>query len=226
MRSFFERYDAGDRSVHVKDLMIQAKSNILKDVHLLFSGIIPLDTDPNTNRLWRLAQRMGAACYTKWRDEVPISHLVIAQRDPNNITDKVKRAEQTPGLFIVHTSWIEECYRYNMRLNEVDYLMITSGVYLPITRHYHVVGEAASSFQEAAQQLMIEMRRAHFKLHEVIEDDFSDLDELSDVSSAEDEASDTAETPLTPAAEEGNSDEEEDGDSGDEFLSLLEQSGQ
>ena len=165
---------------------------------------------------------------------------MIANRDPNHTTEKIKKAEQTPGVFIVHTSWIEECYRYNKLLNEVDYMMLPhQKTQLPITRHYPVIGQSVASFQEAAKELMTEMRSLHFKLQAVDaeNDDFSDL-ELSDNSEEEDNASDKDDamssnddeeqpTPTSSSSksqEEADSEEEgsSDGEDGeDAFLALL-----
>jgi RNA polymerase II subunit A-like phosphatase len=127
---FFERDKRGE-NVHVKDLIVESKGSILKGTNILFSGVIPLGSNPSNERIWRLAERMGANCYIEWSENVSITHLIAKSRDPNNLTEKIRRAEKTPGVFIVHHSWVEQCYRFSDHFNEFDFLLYRSNCSLP-----------------------------------------------------------------------------------------------
>jgi hypothetical protein len=49
----------------------------LKDVHILFSSVIPLDTKPESTEIWRVAHMFGATCYSELSSMV--THVVAAK---------------------------------------------------------------------------------------------------------------------------------------------------
>lgn len=53
------------------------RSETLKDIHILFSSVIPLDTKPEATEIWRVANMFGAKCYTELSDAV--THVVAAK---------------------------------------------------------------------------------------------------------------------------------------------------
>ena len=53
------------------------RSDTLKDVHILFSSVIPLDTKPESTEIWRVAHMFGAKCYTELSSTV--THVVAAK---------------------------------------------------------------------------------------------------------------------------------------------------
>ena len=53
------------------------RSDTLKDVHILFSSVIPLDTKPESTEIWRVAHMFGAKCYTELSSQV--THVVAAK---------------------------------------------------------------------------------------------------------------------------------------------------
>lgn len=53
------------------------RSNTLKDTHILFSSVIPLDTRPESTEIWRVAHMFGAKCYTELSSIV--THVVAAK---------------------------------------------------------------------------------------------------------------------------------------------------
>lgn len=53
------------------------RAETLKDVHILFSSVIPLDTKPEATEIWRVANMFGAKCHTELSNEV--THVVAAK---------------------------------------------------------------------------------------------------------------------------------------------------
>ena len=53
------------------------RAETLEGCHILFSGLIPLDTKPETAEVWRSATMFGAKCHTELTGEV--THVVAAK---------------------------------------------------------------------------------------------------------------------------------------------------
>ena len=53
------------------------RANTLKDVHILFSSVIPLDMKPEATEIWRVAQMFGAKCHSDLSSQ--ITHVVTAK---------------------------------------------------------------------------------------------------------------------------------------------------
>lgn len=53
------------------------RADTLKDVHILFSSVIPLDMKPEATEIWRVATMFGAKCHTDLSSQ--ITHVVAAK---------------------------------------------------------------------------------------------------------------------------------------------------
>jgi hypothetical protein len=66
----------------VCSILPSIKMQVLLDVHIVFSGVIPLGQDPHTHELWIMAQQFGAKCYTEVNQNM--THLVAKKVITNN----------------------------------------------------------------------------------------------------------------------------------------------
>lgn len=55
----------------------RVRSEVLAGVHIVFSGVIPLDVPQETTDLWKLGHMFGAKCHTDLTSEV--THVVTAK---------------------------------------------------------------------------------------------------------------------------------------------------
>jgi RNA polymerase II subunit A-like phosphatase len=72
--NFYNRVDRGELGADVCNILPWMKSRVLEDVHIAFSGIIPIGYDPLKNDLWIQATQFGAKCYTEMN--ASITHLI------------------------------------------------------------------------------------------------------------------------------------------------------
>ncbi|GMH41220.1 hypothetical protein BSKO_09130 [Bryopsis sp. KO-2023] len=87
----------------VRGALKQVRRGILKDVNVVFSGVIPMDhRAPNTTKIWRLAEEMGATISQKVTREV--THVVTAR----GTTEKALEGKAL-GCCMVAPSWLEHC---------------------------------------------------------------------------------------------------------------------
>ncbi|KAJ7629561.1 hypothetical protein B0H17DRAFT_1109791 [Mycena rosella] len=90
---------------------------VLEGVHILFSSVIPLDTNPEATEIWRMALMFGAKCSTELTAEV--THVVAAKRG----TVKVDAARKRGGIKIVWVAWFTDCIALWQRQDEASYLL-------------------------------------------------------------------------------------------------------
>jgi hypothetical protein len=53
------------------------RSEVLEGVYIVFSSVIPLDTNPESTEIWRLAHVFGAKCHTELSTRT--THVVAAK---------------------------------------------------------------------------------------------------------------------------------------------------
>jgi hypothetical protein len=118
----------------VKDIIAKQKRNILAGCRLLFSGVIPLETAPETSIYWRLAEDCGAECTVEFDHRV--THVIAGR--PGTV--KVRKAEKR-GIKVVHFTWLllSSCYWYCLPeaafdLSRVSRLDVKSLIPLPLKR--------------------------------------------------------------------------------------------
>ncbi|KAI6136444.1 hypothetical protein F5141DRAFT_1185414 [Pisolithus sp. B1] len=78
------------------------RERTLEGVHILFSSVIPLDTQPDTTEVWNVACMFGAKCYQELSPRV--THVVAAKHG----TAKVDAARKRGGVKIVWLSWFTD----------------------------------------------------------------------------------------------------------------------
>ncbi|KAF5392414.1 hypothetical protein D9757_002308 [Collybiopsis confluens] len=93
------------------------RADVLKDVHLLFSSVIPLDTRPESTEIWRMAVMFGAKCTTELTPET--THVVTAKRG----TVKVDMAQRRGNIKVVWLSWFTDSVALWQRQDETKYLL-------------------------------------------------------------------------------------------------------
>ncbi|KAF0984225.1 hypothetical protein FDP41_007402 [Naegleria fowleri] len=125
----------------VKIILKEKKKDILRGKHIVFSGVIPLQQDPKQHPAWRIAQDLGATCYTDISPNV--THLVAGRKG----TEKVRKIEQMPGVHIVHESWLYACMKYLKKQNEFDYQIMDVKHY-PISENYPKSKKEIAKFQQ------------------------------------------------------------------------------
>lgn len=104
-------------------------------MHILFSSVIPLDTNPEATEIWRMARMFGAKCSTELTADV--THVVAAKvRLPSFTlgdlylhgmlqrgTVKVDAARKRGGIKIVWLAWFTDCIALWQRQDESAYLL-------------------------------------------------------------------------------------------------------
>ncbi|KAJ3559573.1 hypothetical protein NP233_g11231 [Leucocoprinus birnbaumii] len=152
---FFEAYDkrppeksgnsrrkhssATNRPFDVTNIIPAIRSEVLAGVHIVFSGVIPLDTPQETTEFWKLAHMFGAKCHTDLTSEV--THVVTAKvslharsfdRQMSDIqshqrgTKKVETARKRGGIKIVRPEWLNDSVALWRRQDEEPYLFYDS----------------------------------------------------------------------------------------------------
>ncbi|KAJ7771856.1 hypothetical protein B0H16DRAFT_1514996 [Mycena metata] len=95
----------------------QIRSQVFDGVHILFSSVIPLDTNPEATEIWRMARMFGAKVTTELTADV--THVVAAKRG----TVKVDAARKRGGIKIVWLAWFTDCIALWQRQDETAYLL-------------------------------------------------------------------------------------------------------
>lgn len=76
------------------------RQQVLHGVHLVFTRVIPLEMEPSSHPLWRLAESFGARCSTTL--DARTTHVVAGASG----TEKVLQA-RTAGKWVVTPAWLE-----------------------------------------------------------------------------------------------------------------------
>jgi len=106
------------RTINIKYNLKWRRDKVLCGIHLLFSGVFPLGTNPREQTLWKHTEYYGATCYENWHDN--ITHLVAARAG----TDKVLEAERRGNIFVVTPNWLYDSLAHWIRLPEIDFKLI------------------------------------------------------------------------------------------------------
>ncbi|XP_077491305.1 RNA polymerase II subunit A C-terminal domain phosphatase-like isoform X2 [Amblyomma americanum] len=106
--AYFAIYDQmgsedGSGIPDLKHIVPYVRRKVLKEAHLVFSGVVPTNQPAEKSRAWQVAKALGA---TVSRDLCPgVTHLVAARLG----TAKVNKARRMPGVHVVHPSWLWCC---------------------------------------------------------------------------------------------------------------------
>ncbi|KAL0491259.1 hypothetical protein AKO1_009971 [Acrasis kona] len=194
---FFDLHSAADDELDVKSLLSQDKHKVLKNTHLLFSGLIPLNTSPHEHPIWKKAIEFGATCATEF-DADKVTHVVA-----NGPSQKVKLANATPGIYVVHKSWLDDSTSHYMRMNEFDYKLSDKCNKVPFSVNHPAVARSLRSVHDAMNELNQHIRGAHQDMKDLTRDD---------VDSEESDEEDQSES------EEEDHDDQEDQDLADDLM--------
>ena len=63
--------------------MDEERSKVLSGCHLVFSRIIPMEQDPRTHALWRMAEQFGATCALQCSEAT--THVVATTRGTEKV---------------------------------------------------------------------------------------------------------------------------------------------
>ncbi|CAL8464910.1 g4445 [Coccomyxa elongata] len=89
-----------ERDWDVRHVLGSMRKQVLPGVRVLFSRVFPLDQEPESHHLWKLAETYGAVCTTDLDDRV--THVVAHSRG----TQKCQWALQA-GKHVVSPAWLE-----------------------------------------------------------------------------------------------------------------------
>jgi RNA polymerase II subunit A-like phosphatase len=98
-KRFYEIVDQGGDEPDVRTILPVIKLQVLLDVHLVFSGIIPLGQNPESHELWIMATQFGAKCYTELDSQV--THVIAKKVG----TAKVRQAQELEYVWVVKVEW-------------------------------------------------------------------------------------------------------------------------
>ena len=119
--AYYELYDemqrtddsqSVDAAPDLKTIVPYVRRKVLKGARIVFSGVCPLDTDPTTCRIYRVAESLGAVVQSSMVTNESTNSVseatthVVAARPG---TEKVKAALRQRSVSIVNPSWLWTC---------------------------------------------------------------------------------------------------------------------
>ncbi|KAI0756315.1 hypothetical protein C8Q80DRAFT_1127923 [Daedaleopsis nitida] len=106
----------------VRTIIPRLRRDVLAGCHLLFTGIIPIATPPETAEIWKTATTFGAQCHTELSSMV--THVVTAHHNSAKI-DMARR--KYPSVKIVWVRWLNDSLALWARQDEGPYLLEPAG---------------------------------------------------------------------------------------------------
>jgi RNA polymerase II subunit A-like phosphatase len=122
---FYDSYGIGG-SPDVGEILPGMKCNVLKNVKIVFSGIIPLGVDPTKYCLefinlrefiWKKATEFGAEISTTI--DQTVTHVVAIKKG----TLKINEAKRIPGVFIVKPTWLYSSINKWQKQDEYEHIL-------------------------------------------------------------------------------------------------------
>jgi FCP1-like phosphatase family protein len=105
-----------------RDVRTIMKRNVLKDVHIYFSGLQCRYFEPRMSREWLIAEALGATCYETFTGKDgsvnPITHVVVLNKK------RVKELGDRTDIFVVNESWLEICVALCYRVDEFNHTIV------------------------------------------------------------------------------------------------------
>ncbi|XP_023032913.1 RNA polymerase II subunit A C-terminal domain phosphatase isoform X2 [Drosophila willistoni] len=103
-KRFYAIYDETGEIPDLKVLVPQLRSEVLRDQHLVFSGLVPMQMKLEQSRVYYLAKCLGAEVHSNIDKDVT-THLVAA----NVGTVKVNTAKMLSRIKVVNAYWLWAC---------------------------------------------------------------------------------------------------------------------
>ncbi|TBU49309.1 hypothetical protein BD309DRAFT_947794 [Dichomitus squalens] len=101
----------------VRTIIPRIRMDTLAGVHILFTGVIPLNQRPETAEIWKTATAFGAQCHTDLGKH--ITHVVTNKDN----TQKVDAARRYADVRIVWLNWLTDSLALWQRQDETPYLL-------------------------------------------------------------------------------------------------------
>ncbi|TPX58432.1 hypothetical protein PhCBS80983_g03118 [Powellomyces hirtus] len=118
---YAEKAASGPAPPDVGEIMARQKKDVLRGVKIVFSGVIPSNLNPAQQDIWIGAEQFGAKCSVDLSDDV--THVVTVKQIGTNRTNKVRRARNMPGVFVVKPDWLYDSISRWERQEEEEYLL-------------------------------------------------------------------------------------------------------
>ncbi|XP_017883327.1 RNA polymerase II subunit A C-terminal domain phosphatase isoform X1 [Ceratina calcarata] len=100
---FYGTIDRGEERKPLREIIPRVRSQVLKGVHLTFSGLIPTHQKLNQSRTYKVARAFGAEVAQDLSDKT--THLVAIKPG----TAKANAAKKNPNIKIVNPDWLWTC---------------------------------------------------------------------------------------------------------------------
>ncbi|RDD40678.1 RNA polymerase II subunit A C-terminal domain phosphatase [Trichoplax sp. H2] len=128
---FYQQYDQLkeqlDQLPDLKSIIPEIRRNVLKDVKIVFSAIIPSGhPSPEKTYEWILAESLGAKVTHKFHTSPSrkTTHVVTKRvAFQSGYTQKVHLAMKTAGVFVVDIDWLYKCNEFWKKIEEEPYLL-------------------------------------------------------------------------------------------------------
>ncbi|KAJ3035111.1 Carboxy-terminal domain (CTD) phosphatase [Rhizophlyctis rosea] len=114
---FYERVSDETTYPNVVDIMKEMKRSVFDGLNLVFSGVFPMDMDPNVHEFGKLARQFGAKISAQLTRDV--THVVAAKKG----TSKCNTAKKIPNVRVVERDWLLTSMFSWKRENEQPYLL-------------------------------------------------------------------------------------------------------
>lgn len=155
-----------DYEMDIKVILPLLRSPILTGCHIIFSGLIPLQTDSSLSDIWRISTDFGAVCSQDIRNGT--THLVTSTMD----SEKAKQAQKKGNVWIVKPGWLySSAWRWK-RADEMEF--IWSSKCIPMTN------TLASDFENEELEFKNNMISNIIPMTEALKEDETFLNTLSD----------------------------------------------
>jgi len=112
LKTIHHQFYNEERKQDVKEILSNLKRQVLQGCHIVFSGLIPLNTAVKSSDVWRMAESYGCKCYIDL--ESSVTHLIAAKAG----TGKVTKVLNSPNIYLVNPSWFYESVKFWKKADE------------------------------------------------------------------------------------------------------------
>ncbi|KAK9725695.1 hypothetical protein RND81_05G163100 [Saponaria officinalis] len=103
LKRIFHDYTNTNGVRDVRGILKNVRKRTLRGCKIVFSGIFPTNVEAHKQKLWKMAEELGATCCTVVENDV--THVVTVDLG----TEKSRWAVKE-GKFLVHPRWVEAAY--------------------------------------------------------------------------------------------------------------------
>ena len=106
-RAFYKAYDEDDmstpKSIHLKNIIPSLKQKVLREINIVFTGLVPNNEPLKQSHAFKIATSLGANVQDTITKDT--THLVANRRG----TGKYVKAKKNPKIEIVSPEWLWSC---------------------------------------------------------------------------------------------------------------------